>query len=65
MSNETETEIVVGDVVTLRSGGPNMTVDWVDKLAQAGRMASTVWFEGVELRHQLIACASLKKVRDE
>ena len=46
-------EIRRGDVVTLRSGGPRMTVEAVQKLfGQPGLSAHCSWFDAQGVRHQ-------------
>lgn len=44
-----------GDVVALNSGGPPMTIDYID-----GQCAHCHWFAGLELRQGDIQLAALK-----
>lgn len=49
----------VGDVVILRSGGPKMTIEWIE---DRERVASVVWFKENEAQSKHFALAVLKKV---
>jgi uncharacterized protein YodC (DUF2158 family) len=50
-------EIKAGDIVQLRSGSPDMTVNFVEK-----EEAACSWFEGKKLEHSRFMVTSLKKV---
>ena len=57
-------EIQKGDVVQLKSGGPKMTVEDVDKysLGAIKDEALCKWFDGEVLKEGVFALSSLKKV---
>ncbi|QZH75510.1 MAG: DUF2158 domain-containing protein [Erythrobacter sp.] len=48
-------EITKGQVVQLKSGGPTMTVEWVE-----GEEAYCVWFDGKKTAGQKFKCSSLQ-----
>ena len=50
----------VGDVVKLKSGGPNMTVD-----VPAGSRYICVWFEGNTCRRETFDQGALEKVEEK
>lgn len=50
------TEIAVGSVVQLKSGGPQMTVSEVD-----GAKVRVQWFEGTQLNERVVTVDSLVK----
>ncbi|RIA37615.1 uncharacterized protein YodC (DUF2158 family) [Hephaestia caeni] len=50
-------DIVAGDVVQLKSGGPTMTVEWVEDSA-----AYCVWFDGKKQSGERFYTTSLNKV---
>ena len=53
-----------GDVVALKSGGPTMTVDWVD--TQVGvTTVYCVWFDNKELKKEGFQPAALKAASPE
>lgn len=56
----TTKEVKPGAVVELKSGGPRMTVHWVEH----GK-AWCQWFSGVEVRGEKFAIAMLRVVDDE
>ena len=41
-------EFKVGELITLKSGGPEMTVMGTDAQAKVGPSVSVIWFAGVE-----------------
>ena len=51
----------VGDTVMLKSGGPNMTVDGVEK-GQIGYEVSCRWFVGSDLKSATFSDATLIKI---
>lgn len=52
-------EFNIGDVVTLKSGGPTMTIEVLDN--QDGRTRCfCVWFSGDERKRQVFYSTSLK-----
>jgi uncharacterized protein YodC (DUF2158 family) len=56
-----EQEVKVGDVVHLRSGGPNMTVNGY-QLVGSATMINCAWFnENKELKDGLFAPGALRK----
>ncbi|MCK4413806.1 MAG: DUF2158 domain-containing protein [Candidatus Eisenbacteria sp.] len=58
-------EIKAGDVVQLKSGGPRMTVEWVDKDRLTDRpVACCKWFEGKKLMGDTFELISLKRVEE-
>jgi uncharacterized protein YodC (DUF2158 family) len=48
-----------GDVVELKSGGPTMTIEWIDN-----RGAMCLWFDGSDAKQKLFSVASLVKADD-
>ena len=54
-------KLEIGDVVELRSGGPKMTIKWLEPSS----IANCQWFVGVELREDNFSLASLQKVTEE
>ena len=40
-----EKRLKVGDIVVLKSGGPNMTVNWVDYDSYSANLCRCVWFD--------------------
>jgi uncharacterized protein YodC (DUF2158 family) len=55
-------EINVGDVVVLKSGGPNMTVDQIGKVSYEDfASAWCTWFEGKKKNNDTFPLTSLKK----
>ena len=55
-------EIKVGDVVVLKSGGPDMTVDQVGKKQYEDYdSAWCSWFEGKKVTNNVFPLTSLKK----
>lgn len=57
-------ELVAGDVVRLKSGGPDMTVEEVANFEWGGdRMkAKCKWFEGKQLKEEVFELTSLEKI---
>ena len=47
-----ETEVEVGDVVALKSGGPPMTVVKLIPKSADGPSAKCMWFEGEAMPHE-------------
>lgn len=57
-----EVEFKPGDLVCLKSGGPNMTVEQVDKLAMTGEPAVwCVWFDKTKKYSDTFSPAALEK----
>ncbi len=54
MSNE----FSLGDIVKLRSGGPKMTVDNIDRECESG----VVWFCGLELKRAILRNEALRRL---
>lgn len=55
-----------GDIVTLRCGGPKMTVEKIcENLAQVQAAWWCDWFDGKELRRGLFRLSSLARVDDD
>ena len=54
-------ELEVGDVVKLKSGGPKMTIKWLEPLT----LANCQWFVGDTLKEGNFSLASLQKVTEE
>ena len=54
-------ELEVGDVVKLKSGGPKMTIKWVEPSS----IANCQWFLGDTLKDGNFSLASLQKVTEE
>ena len=54
----------IGDIVRLKSGGPPMTVDEVDKRA-ASQIIACLWFDGAQLEDGEFSPASLVLVTNE
>ncbi len=52
----------VGDVVRLKSGGPKMTVEYIDPGSDAGMKVDCVWFEDRKREIGTFAAAALEKV---
>jgi uncharacterized protein YodC (DUF2158 family) len=51
----------IGDVVQLKSGGPQMTVKYVEDPSPAGSTAvHCVWFDGTKLCSEMFHPATLK-----
>ncbi len=50
-----------GDIVRLKSGGPNMTIDSINRENQ---YVSCKWFEGSELQQSSFKQSSLIKVNE-
>jgi uncharacterized protein YodC (DUF2158 family) len=60
-----EDEFKAGDVVQLKSGGPKMTVEDVDRYGYPGdseTKAKCVWFEGTKKKEEVFRFATLTKV---
>ncbi len=58
------TEFKVGDVVRLKSGGPPMTIVYIDN--EFSTQLSCRWFvEGHEVRHDQFPPAALKYAEDQ
>lgn len=57
-------EFEAGDVVQLKSGGPKMTVEAIDKFGMGCThdRANCVWFEGTKRMEALFELPTLKKV---
>lgn len=57
-------QLAVGDVVELKSGGPQMTIENIGKYGMAAThdQAKCVWFDGKKRVSELFELASLKKV---
>ena len=49
-------EFKAGDVVQLKSGGPLMTIKWID-----GTEALCEWFEGSKKQEQMFEMTSLRQ----
>lgn len=49
-----------GDVVKLKSGGPNMTISFIDN--EFGTMFECQWFDKGELKHATFSPETLEKV---
>ncbi len=45
-----QTELKPGDVVMLKSGGPEMTIDTIDTFDMHGPGALCQWFDGKDLK---------------
>jgi len=57
-------ELKQGDVVRLKSGGPNMTIEGIGIYGMAGdhEQAKCSWFDGAKLKTKVFELWSLKKV---
>ena len=55
-------ELNVGDTVSLKSGGPLMTIESIDDYTD-GRKARCLWFDGKKRMSELFALATLLKVK--
>lgn len=61
-----ESNLKKGDVVRLKSGGPDMTIQVMDYIETPERRpyrAKCIWFEGSQLKHQLFGIALLELVK--
>jgi uncharacterized protein YodC (DUF2158 family) len=59
-------EIKVGDVVQLKSGGPKMTVDNIGKYNYSPHdQAACSWFDGAKKIEDVFPMTSLKKSDDD
>jgi uncharacterized protein YodC (DUF2158 family) len=56
-------EIKIGDVVILKSGGPEMTVTAVGQLAGSPDQAKCIWFANGEAKESIFSQGALKKIR--
>lgn len=56
-----EDNIKVGDVVELKSGGPTMTVESIDKIPGQAPAARCCWFVDDKPQTQLFALVTLEK----
>jgi len=55
-------ELKIGDVVQLKSGGPAMTIEWLGKgMMDDVQKASCTWFEGKKHSKADFSVSSLKK----
>jgi uncharacterized protein YodC (DUF2158 family) len=52
----------VGDVVVLKSGGPRMTISYVQP---DGKNVSAYWFDGNERKSAQFATLTLKRAEDD
>ena len=56
-------ELKVGDVVQLKSGSPQMTIDGIDDYGNSGtKQARCVWFDGPKKLYDVFGLATLVKV---
>jgi uncharacterized protein YodC (DUF2158 family) len=56
-----DTQFKAGDVVTLKSGGPEMTINDIDVYGNDNhRTANCIWFDGKKKMSALIELHSLK-----
>ena len=58
-----EHEFRAGDVVQLKSGGPKMTIDGIDKYGMGAThdSANCVWFEGTKRKQAVFELITLTK----
>ncbi|HVB78958.1 MAG TPA: DUF2158 domain-containing protein [Candidatus Binataceae bacterium] len=54
-------EMKVGDIVQLKSGGPDMTIEHIDTWGSDHVSAKCVWFDGSKRKAEVFALAILKK----
>ena len=54
-------ELNVGDVVVLKSGGPDMTIKEIGDYGIKGDGALCVWFDGKQQKSEVFALPTLKK----
>ena len=58
-------DLKIGDVVTLKSGGPKMTVSGLDDDGRGGKVVHCSWFGGQnhdQLEHSAFNPAALQKL---
>jgi uncharacterized protein YodC (DUF2158 family) len=56
-------DIKVGDIVTLKSGGPNMTAGKISNLSNGDAFVSCYWFVNGEVKTAGFAIETLKLVQ--
>lgn len=54
-------DLKIGDVVKLKSGGPIMTIQWINEEDDSAKCS---WFKGNEVGEKLFAIQSLKKTTE-
>ncbi len=55
-------ELKVGDVVSLKSGGPKMTIDLIDTFGDSHKKARCMWFERGKREVDVFELATLVRI---